>query len=349
MSEEKADIQGTEMPFPPSWIDRLIAWIDRLPGPTWLFYVISTLVVGFLGNAILWIDGSMPVGSFDRLVTVFAIFVFYWLGLYHYLTRVGTRSLQTFRPLLKVDAVEFARIDYELAKLPRRLGWLAVFLGIATAAETLFGDPAPFGEIVPRTVLPYVTDMLITSFLAYTFFCVVIRSIRQMRMVGKLHAQATNINLLKLEPAHAFSALTARTGIGVLLLMIFIYFLEPTDVGSVLDIALYLVTVIVAMAVFVLPVMGMRDRLDKEKQRVIDDSSDLLQVAIGYLHSKVSDRDFEGIAGTERAINALIRERELLEKISTWPWDPRTIRGFASALLLPIFIWLVTRLLERFL
>ena len=25
-------------PYPPSWVDRLIDWVERRPGPAWLFY-----------------------------------------------------------------------------------------------------------------------------------------------------------------------------------------------------------------------------------------------------------------------------------------------------------------------
>jgi hypothetical protein len=225
---------------------------------------------------------------------------------------------------------------------------LAVPLGLALAALTVFGDPAPFGEIVPRTALPYVGDFVITGFLSAAFFCVVIRSIRQLRMVGKLHTRATNINLLKLEPAHAFSTLTARTGIGIILLLIFAYFLDPAGFGTALDIFLYVVTALLSIAVFVIPVMGMRDHLEEEKQRVLNETSDLLQMTSTSFHSKINNRDFDELGGMETAISALIRERELLENIPTWPWDTRTIRGFVSALLLPIFLWFVTRLLERF-
>jgi hypothetical protein len=45
----------------------------------------------------------LPLGSIDQLLTLFAVLVLYWLALYHYLTRVGSKSLQAFRPLLAVD------------------------------------------------------------------------------------------------------------------------------------------------------------------------------------------------------------------------------------------------------
>lgn len=341
-------IQGAKAPFPPSWIDRLIVQINRLPGPMWLFYALCVLVIAFLINVFIWLAGIEEVGSIDPANSSFAFFVFYWIALYQYLTGIGSRSLKTFRPLLDADDSEFDRIDYELGTLPRRHGLWAIPIGLGFAALEILGETAPYGDFGPQTIPLYAFDIALTSFVVSTFYCLIIRSIRQLRIVWKLNAQATNINLLKLDPAHAFSALTARTGIGVIVVLIYGYIVDPPDFTSFLDISVDVGVALVAIAIFVLPVMGIRDRLVKEKQRALDENSDMLQVAIDSLHSKVEERDFAEFAGSESAINALIRERELLEKIPTWPWDPRTIRGFGSALLLPIFIWVVTRLLERF-
>jgi len=38
--------------------------------------------------------------------------------------------------------------------------------------------------------------------------------------------------------------------------------------------------------------------------------------------------------------------RQQVAAISTWPWRPETLRGVVSALLVPLVIWLVTRVLE---
>jgi hypothetical protein len=348
-NEVKAVVQNAEAPFPPSWIDRFTVWIDHLPGPGWLFYVLCVSAVAFLIIALSWIAGIEAVGSVDPVNTSFAFFFVYWLALYQYLTRVGFRSLKTFRPLLDVDDSEFDRIGYELAILPRWQGWLAIPIGLGFASLQILTEPSPYyGDLGPQTILYYGFDIAITSFVVSTFYCLIIRSIRQLRIVWRLNAQATSINLLKLEPAHAFSALTARTGIGVIVVLIYGYIVSSPDFKSSLDIFTDVAVALVALAIFVLPLLGMRDRLDKEKERALHRASDMLQVAIGSLHSKVRGKEFGDVGGMEDAINALIRERELLEKISTWPWDPRTIRGFASALVLPIFIWVVTRLLEKF-
>jgi hypothetical protein len=342
----KPTVLGTEVPYPPSWFDRLIAWVEDLPGPAWLFYSLSTLAMALLINAVFWIDGSAPAGTIDPVNTSFAIFVVYWPVLYRYLTGVGSRALRTFRPLLDADDGEIVRIDYELATLPRSSGWLAIPLGFGFAILTILGDPAPYGDLVPRTALPYVGDIVVTGFMVSMFYCLLIRSIRQLRMVAKLHARATKVNLLELEPAHAFSDLTARTGIGVILVLIGGYVTDPLAFGSALDILISLITVLVAVGIFILPIMGIQDRIEEEKKRVLRRTHDLLETATDRLHDQVRSNSYTDMSETNHAIEALMRERELIKSVSTWPWDPRTIRNFASALLLPIFLWLVTRLLE---
>ncbi len=39
----------------------------------------------------------------------------------------------------------------------------------------------------------------------------------------------------------------------------------------------------------------------------------------------------------------------MLEKMPTWPWQASTLRGLMTAVLLPLFLWLSQRLLERLL
>lgn len=158
-------------------------------------------------------------------------------------------------------------------------------LGYSFAILTILGDPAPYGDLVPHTILPYVGDILLSGFMVSAFICLLIRSIRQLRMVRTLHVQATNINLLELGPAHGFSDLTARTGIGVILLMIAAYVADPLSFGSAFDILLSVTTVLVAVGIFVLPVMGIQDRIEEEKQRVLHQTNGLLQTATDRLHT----------------------------------------------------------------
>jgi len=341
------DSSASSLPYPPSWLDRLCGWIETLPGPDWFAYVLGFIAFALVINVVFWIDGSAPVGSFDPFNTSFAVFAIYWPALYHHLTHAGHRALKAYRPLLGELDAGFASIDYELKTLPRGMGLLSIPIGFALAATQGTGEELSFGGIVPNTALPFVGDLFITWFMASAFLCLLFRSIRQLRMVSRLHRQAVNVNLLELGPAHAFSGLTARTGIGVILLLAVAYAADPLSFGSAADIVLSGATLLAAIGIFVLPVMGMQNRLEEEKDRVLHLSNLLLQTVQDRLHSQVRHEAYEGMGETDRALGALIRERDLIKSVSTWPWDPRTVRGFSSALLLPIFLWLVTQLLGR--
>lgn len=334
--------------YPPSWVDRLVGWIDNLRGPYWLVYVLATVIMAVIINAMLWFVGGLPAGEVDIVNSSYAVFVFYYLGLYHYLTHVASRALRVYRPLLDVDEAAIHRLDHELTRLPRWIGRLGIPVGFVLAALSVIGDPTYGGDVQP-TFLLYAGDILITGFLMVTFLAVIIRTIRQLVMVDRLHKRATNINLLRLAPAHAFSALTARTGIGIIIAGVGASMMEILTEGYLSDVLVYVLLSLLALAAFVLPVIGIKNRIDEEKKRALGEVTDLLQVTNERLHEMVRNSKNKGFKKVEKATAALIRERELLKKVSTWPWDTATIRGFASALLLPIFIWIVTRLLERIL
>ena len=167
-----------------------------------------------------------------------------------------------------------------------------------------------------------------------------------MRLVNDLHARATGINLFRLEPVRAFSSLTARTGIVMILIILFSALVESTNITDANLVSL-VVFGFLAVLVFALPLLGMRQRLTTEKAKLIDEVNDRIQLTISRIHDQVDANRHESIGELRTAMSALAEERTLVEKISTWPWETGTIRGFATTLLLPIFLWLVTRLLER--
>ena len=345
---EKTAKRGGNIPYQPSWIDRLIQWIDRLPIPAWLFYVLCILIYILVISITLWIDGSVPFGKVGSIPGIFPPNVLAFLALAHYMIWIASRSLQTFRPLLEVDDAEFSRIDYELTTIPRKLDWFVIPVCVFMAYPYLVNNPVTWGNLIPNSFLPLLVTWVIITFFNITFFTLTIRIIRHLRLIRKLHAQATNINLLKLKPAHAFSMLTSRTAIGIVLIALMGYFHNPSAAIDSWNIYGYIMMAVVAISIFVAPIIGLRELLEKEKGRKLDETSDLLQTTTESLHIKVKNEDYNDIGGMETAISALTRERELLEKISTWPWNTSTLRGFVSSLLLPIFLWVVTRLLERF-
>jgi hypothetical protein len=57
----------------------------------------------------------------------------------------------------------------------------------------------------------------------------------------------------------------------------------------------------------------------------------------------VDSSNLAGVKDVTDALNGINVTRELVAKLPTWPWPPQLLRGFITALLLPILVYLITR------
>ena len=65
------------------------------------------------------------------------------------------------------------------------------------------------------------------------------------------------------------------------------------------------------------------------------------------LHRRTNAHDYSEMANMNDAMDSLTKEQSAVDKVSTWPWEPEVVRAVATALLLPVVIWVITRMLER--
>ena len=65
------------------------------------------------------------------------------------------------------------------------------------------------------------------------------------------------------------------------------------------------------------------------------------EAAIVELRQRVDAREGEGIDELAKVFTALEIEENALKKVSTWPWQPETLRYLVSALFLPLVMWLI--------
>ncbi|MEJ2511917.1 MAG: hypothetical protein P8Y72_10025 [Anaerolineales bacterium] len=331
-----------------SWLDKWINWIDRLPMPAWLFYIALAIVIQLLFNITFWIDGSVPLWKNVTIPSVSPPLIILGFAFYHYLSKAASKALQNFRPLLEADDDEISRIDRALSQLPPWVNWVVLIWGIVGSIQYVFSGSNTFGDIVPQSILPISIIYIMSVFTVIPWFNQFFRIVRQVQTLQDLHQRATNINLLHLEPAHAFARLTASTGGGIILLMGLGILYNP-EMGAGVNLVGAMISVFFGVLIFIAPLIGMRHRLLQEKLLRLKEISELLQVTTEQIHEKVKNQTDTDISEAKSTMSALIEERALIEKVSTWPWDTGTIRGFTSTLLLPIVLWFITRLLERYL
>jgi len=110
--DDKANSQRESKPQPyaPSWADRFTAWVGRLPGPSWLYYLGLGLVLLLVQAIVLWIEGTFPIGTFLPVQGFLAGVIAFWLVLFHYLDERAGAALTTLRPALKASEEDCVRL-----------------------------------------------------------------------------------------------------------------------------------------------------------------------------------------------------------------------------------------------
>ncbi len=251
-------------PYPPSWLDRMIVWIDRQPGPAWVPYGVGTLLLAILSIGAHWLYG----GPFEPQKLAFALYPGYFVGLTHYLDRQALQALEAFRPAMIASQADFRRIRYELTTVPATAAWIVTALFPLPMTYVFVIASLPVVQS-PRQLPEALLSIGTTLLTAAAFVVLILHTVRQLRMVSRLHAMATNIDLLQPRPTYAFSRLTSQSALGVVSFLYFDFLINPPSPGTSLPyLTLMAVIFVVEGLAFFLPLLGMHGRLTREKARL---------------------------------------------------------------------------------
>ena len=351
-------------PYPPSWLDHFTAWVDRLPGPAWVFYLVLGILAALVEAAIQWQEGAYPFGTFDAALVFTAVIFVYLLGLMHYLDKAAASALEAFRPLLPPASLDgrlrtedqslYRRLSYELTTLPARPALAATLLGVAFALgdftlRIATGDDPPYLAGTARTALSTATFM--PPFVAANGIMVLLlyHTLHQLAQVSRVYTKYAAISIYRLKPLYALSLPGAYTAGGII---VFIStFLATTtqslQTAGLVALAISLTFAAIAGATFALPLAGAHRRLVKEKDSRLMDISSRFEVTSARLHHQLDGNRLLQMDALNKALASLEIEHAFVRRVPTWPWEPGTLRGLLAALLLPIAVWLIQLLLGR--
>ncbi|MEK6221822.1 MAG: hypothetical protein N2D54_06200 [Chloroflexota bacterium] len=334
--------------YPISWLDNLINWIKSLPLPAWVYYLLSLVIIAYLNNWVLVLAGAIPAGEINLETTTDALWFVYFIAFFHYLKETAREALKKYQPLLMVDEAEYRDIENKFTNLPARLGWLAIGVSVTIFVLFYFSIPETAEEIRTYPLLTNSYQLLFRFSSISIFSAFLIQSIRQIKHISHHHRTIKHISLFHLGPAHAFSILTSKMGIGLILIAIFgIFQLVYLGVDAVFGIV-HLMFLMVALAAFVLPLGGMRAKLLEKRESMLDELDSRIEKLYSNLNQQIDTNNLENTKDYPRLLQALRTERAAIEKISMWPWDTSTLKGFATTFLIPIVLWAITRLLESY-
>jgi hypothetical protein len=344
----QAETQAARL-YAPSWVDRLTDGVRRLPGPSLFYYLGAWLGLLALELGVKWADGTYPEGGVFPFHVVLTLNVVYVVALMHYLDNMAERALERFRPALEVSEAEYARLRYELTTLPARPTLIASAVGAAWIVIFLvfFSDGLPAEAKVFTSPAATVLDGALLFAIWWGNGALIYHTIHQLQMVSHIYSLA-RVNVFRLGPLYAFSALTARTAVGWLFITYaFIGSLpglvnNPAVIGSVVGLT------VLAVVTFALPLLGIHGMLEREKHRLLDEAGAQLELSILETHGHLDEHALDHVPALKTAMEYLLAEKEMLAKLPTWPWQPGTVGGLGAALILPILLWAIQHVLERF-
>jgi len=339
------------VPYPPSWVDRLTARLDWSVWSFWLVIGIGSGVGVGAMTVLGWLERGQ-IGTFDAYFVLVGLLPFYELALIRHLDRVAADALDRFRPLLDIDEAAFAELHYRITTLPARPALVVPLVTAMAAVIDALNNPAAHridgvapGLAVVHLALEAVPNML--------YVTLVLKILRYLRDVDRIHRQADRVNLLDPGPIYAFSRLTSQAALGMLVPIAVLVLTGggfQTSASESTRLAIgFSYAVIVAMAIgsFVLPLEGMHHRLVVEKVRLQSASSARLTALLAELDRDVTGLSLARADGLNKLLASVLSERELIARLPTWPWQAATLRAFVSALLLPVAVYVLARVAER--
>jgi len=339
-------------------------WVERFPGPFWVVYLVAAVVLDLALTAALWSAGTDRTGIVTRLPLFLGFEIPATLALAHYLNRSAAKALDEFRPVLIATEAESLTFRYRLVTLPPSAAlWsgIALLVGnviIGMIAPLLAGQPSvtalqgflqPFLVDASRSPLPIGIDVVLLIVFALTVGAVLCHILRQLAVISLIYSRHTRVNLFRLAPLYALSRQTARTSIGLVLLFSAAPLAVPEVMRQMGNLVSSAMALLLVLAVFMVPLVGVHRLLDREKERLVSENGVMMETAVGELHRRVTSGKLQAMDDMNKAMASLEIERAALVRVPTWPWDPGTLRTVMAALFLPILIWLIQYGLQRFL
>ncbi|TAJ99651.1 MAG: hypothetical protein EPO36_11380 [Chloroflexota bacterium] len=306
--------------------------------------MVASIIVS---NSQDWLSGAR-FGSLTATQTAWGVLTIAFLVAVDHVNRVAGEAFDTFRVALTPGRIDEVRVRYELTTASRRTSIVLLVVSFPLTIAFYVSDPVG-SKVAGLSPAALVGRTVFESLFSAIALTIIVHGVRQLRLVSRLHALADRIDPFNPEPLHAFSRLTSQTGMALVLMIAFGLALNPVAVGSESAALLWAPWVVgvpaVAVAIFVVPLLGMHRRLVAAKAGLQGAAEERLKAVLAAVHEDVDALDLRRADGLQKTLGSVLQEREILAKLPTWPWSAGTLRGFVTAILLPLVLFVGQRLL----
>ena len=213
--------------YAPSYLDRFMEFIERLPIPYWLTYLTLFTAQSLIMHIFAWIDGWLPAYTFNPPILLFPLWQWMPLAIITYSDSVSRQALSTFSSLLDVEETEMEKLRYEFTTMPSRgvilsgLAWGIVYAILMYTSFDTFNASYKFDTF-------FSTVLLLEGLIAYlTGSGIYYHSFRQLNLVNRTVKMTRQFNMFQLDPVYAFSRVTSLIGISWMIMLSLTLLLFP--------------------------------------------------------------------------------------------------------------------------
>jgi hypothetical protein len=348
MADTTTETRTKARPYKPSWIDRFTNWVGRLPVRQWVFYAGLGLVLIGIQMLFLWLDGGLQFDALLPVILFNALAIPYSLALIHLLDNQALTALNSMRPTLAIAEPDFDNLQYKLSTMPSRPTFIVglILVAMLILTERLGNVPvryAALDDLPLFTIVFHVIDKG-TAFLVGPF---VYHTIAQLRLVNAIYSNHTRINLFDIKPLYAFSKLTASTALGLVVTVYGWMLINPELLAAPLGLAGTAAFTILAVAVFVWPLLGAHRLMEMEKDRMLHELDLQFEAVFAMFNQRLHDGDYTAMQGLDGTIASLEIQHRKIKAIPTWPWRPETVRSVLTAIVLPLVLRIIQFLVDQ--
>jgi len=335
--------------YAPSFLDKFMDFIERLPVPYWSTYLLLFIAQSIVMHVFAWVDGWLPLFTSNPLIFLFPLWQWLPLTIMTYSRTVSIQALSTFSSLLDAEENELKRLKYEFSTMPSRgvvlngVAWGIVYVILTYATFDTFYVSYGLGTLLSVVLMleGLITYMAGGAIYYYSF--------RQLSLVNRTVRMAKQFNLFRLGPVYAFSRVTSLIGISWMVMLSLTLLAFPVQLVSGLTLVILALQVVLAMAAFVLPLWFVHLRLEDEKLRLLEELNQQFESTSEKLHRCLENNDMGPVTQLKDAMLGLTAEGGVLNELPTWPWQTGVLTGFLSATILPIVLFITQLAIEKFL
>jgi hypothetical protein len=327
--------------YSPRWLSWFFQRLNALPVPFWVISIVIILGLAAARHWVAWESGLLPQGSISAFLVLNPVYSVSFILVWQYLDRRGEQAILAFYSKKggnKAAKKHAVREFLSLAPLPALLVFaFGVIFGYGGFVEATLVDPQAAQVWPAVSILGY---CLSTGFLVLLIY----RLLNQIRMMRRLLA-GTEADIFNPQRVYALSSYGSTFAV-----VFFLAYTFPTLLLSNLLVSpgalvsLYAVGVSLIVAFFV-PLTAINKRMRENKDQLLNEIGNDLKGVQAKVHKAVAAGKFGEVDKMRGTLSALREEREMIQKIPTWPWQPETLRNLLTPFLIPVIVFLVTRYL----